>query len=282
MEQREPGQAPILVAFNALVDDREPVEFGIAAQRVTGASLLIVSVRDGEDEVAGTLDALRQDLERRGIDAEVRVHEGGSSADMVLKAVAELHPGLVVLGSTRRGKLRSALRGTTIEPVIQKAGCPVAIVPHGYQPPPEGVRRIGVAYAPTHEGRSALRFAAALARAGSTTLRAVLVLGPELAGADAPPEVAGLREQLASYAEDLDAGADVVFGDPADSIVGVSDTFDLLVMGSRARGGRRSVMFGSVSRAVAESSACPVVVLPGGSAEAASEFVTHVVGQRPS
>ena len=169
MEQREPKQAPILVAFNALADDREPVEFGVAAQRVTGASLLIVSRRDGEDDVAGTLDELRQDLERRGIDAEVRVHEGGNSADMVLETVAELHPGLVVLGSTRRSKLRSALRGTTIEPVIQKAGCPVAIVPHGYQPPPEGVRRIGVAYAPTHEGRSALRFAAEHHRAPPST-----------------------------------------------------------------------------------------------------------------
>jgi len=282
MEQREPEQAPILVAFNALVDDREPVEFGVAAQRVTGASLLIVSGRDGEDDVAGTLDELRQDLERRGVDAEVRVHEGGSPADMVVEAVAELRPGLVVLGSTRRSTLRSALRGTTIEPVIQRAGCPVAIVPRGYQPPPKGVRRIGVAYAPTHEGRSALRFAAGLARAGSTALRAILVLGPELDGADAPPEVAGLREQLALFGEGLDAGADVVFGDPAEMIVGVSDQFDLLVIGSRSRSGRRAVMFGSVSRAVAERSACPVVVLPGGSAEAAGEFVTHVVGQRPS
>src|SRR4051794_14546249 len=282
MEQQEPEQAPILVAFNALVDDREPVEFGVAAQRVTGAPLLIVSRRDSEDDVAGTLDALRQDLKRRGIDAEVRVHEGGSPADMVIEAAAELRPGLVVLGSTRRSKLRSALRGTTIEPVIQRAGCPVAIVPRGYKPPAEGVQRIGVAYAPTHEGRSALRFAAELARAGSASLRAIFVLGHEFAGADAPPEVAALRAQLADVAEDLDAGADIVFGDPAEMIIGVSEQFDLLVMGSRARGGRRAVMFGSVSRAVAERSACPVVVLPGGTAEAASEFVSHVVGQRPS
>jgi nucleotide-binding universal stress UspA family protein len=282
MEQQEPEQAPILVAFNALVDDREPVEFGVAAQRVTGASLVIVSVRDGDDDVAGTLDELRQDLERRAINAEVRVLEGGHAADVLVDAVVELRPALVVLGSARGSKLRSALHGTTKEPVIQKAGCPVAIVPRGYQPPPEGVRRIGVAYAPTHEGRSALRFAAGLARAGSSALRAILVLGPELAGADAPPEVAGLREQLASVAEDVDAEADIVFGDPAEMIIGVSEQFDLLVIGSRARGGRRAVMFGSVSREVAERSACPVVVLPGGSAEAAGEFVSHVVGQRPS
>src|SRR3954453_9521003 len=226
MEQREPEQAPILVAFNALADDREPVEFGVAAQRVTGASLLIVSRRDGEDDVAGTLDELRRDLERRGIDAEVRVHEGGSPADMVIEAAAELRPGLVVLGSTRRSRLRSALRGTTIEPVIQRAGCPVAIVPRGYQPPAKGVQRIGVAYAPTHEGRSALRFAAELARAGSAAVRAILVLGPELAEADAEPGLAALREQLASFAEDLDAGADVVFGDPAEMVVGVSEQCD--------------------------------------------------------
>src|SRR3954447_24366838 len=282
MEQREPEQAPILVAFNALVDDREPVEFGVAAQRATGASLVIVSIRDGEHDVAGTLDELRRDLERRSINAEVRVLEGGNAAEVLIDAIVELRPELVVLGSTRRSTLRSALRGTTIEPVIQRAGCPVAIVPRGYQPPAKGVQRIGVAYAPTHEGRSALRFAAELARAGSAALRAIFVLGPEFAGADAPPEVAALRAQLADVAEDLDAGATIVFGDPAEMIIGVSEQLDLLVMGSRARGGRRAVMFGSVSRAVAERSACPVVVLPGGAAQAASEFVSHVVGQRPS
>src|SRR4249919_3473508 len=113
MEQQEPEQAPILVAFNALVDDREPVEFGVAAQRVTGASLVIVSVRDGDDDVAGTLDELRQDLERRAINAEVRVLEGGHAADALVDAVVELRPALVVLGSTRGSKLRSALHGTT-------------------------------------------------------------------------------------------------------------------------------------------------------------------------
>ena len=281
MEQREPEQAPILVAFNARVDDREPVEFGVAAQRVTGASLLIVSVGDGEDEVAGTLDELRQDLERRGIDAEVRVHEGGSSADMVLHAVVELHPGLVVLGSTRRGKLRSALRGTTIEPVIQKAGCPVAIVPHGYQPPPKGVRRIGVAYAPTHEGRSALRFAAgwrAQARRRSARCSFWGLSWPERMRRRRSLDCASSWPPLRRTSTPAPTSCSVT---PPTDRRRVRE-LDLLVMGSRARGGRRAVMFGSVSRAVAERSACPVVALPGGSAAAASEFVSHVVGQRPS
>ncbi len=241
-----------------------------------------MSVCDDGDDVAGTLDAVRQDLERRAVNAEVRVLVGGNAADKLVDAIAELRPELVVLGRTRRSKLRSALRGTTSEPVIQRAGCPIAIVPRGYQPPPNGVRRIGVAYAPTHEGRSALRFAAGLAHAGSAALRALLVLGPEFAGADAPPEVAELREQLADVADGLDAGVKILFGDPAETILDVSDQLDLLVMGSRTRGGRLAVMFDSVSRAVAERSACPVVVLPGGSAEAAGEFVSHVVGQRPS
>src|SRR3954452_4922336 len=220
MEQREPEQAPILVAFNALVDDRAPVEFGVTAQRATGASLVIVSMRDGEHDVAGTLDALRRDLERRSINAEVRMLEGGNPAEVLIDAIVELRPELVVLGSPRRSTLRSALRGTAIEPVIQRAGCPVAIVPRGYQPPPKGIQRIGVAYAPTHEGRSALRFAAGLARAGSAALRAIFVLGPEFAGGDGPPEVAERREQLAAVAAGLDPGAAILSGDPAETILG--------------------------------------------------------------
>src|SRR3954466_4937724 len=98
MEQREPEQAPILVAFNALVDDREPVEFGVAAQRATGASLVVVSICDDGDGVAGRLDAVRQGRERRGVNAEVRVLEGGNAADKLVDAVAELRPELIVLG----------------------------------------------------------------------------------------------------------------------------------------------------------------------------------------
>ena len=43
----------------------------------------------------------------------------------------------------------------------------VTVMPEDYEPPAAGLQTIGAAYAPTPEGREALRVAAALARASS-------------------------------------------------------------------------------------------------------------------
>ena len=67
------------------------------------------------------------------------------------------------------------LLGTTTERVIHDSACPVAVVPHGYTRPENGVQTIGAAYAPTPEGRDAVAAAAALARAGGVQLRIITV-----------------------------------------------------------------------------------------------------------
>jgi nucleotide-binding universal stress UspA family protein len=217
------------------------------------------------------------------------------------KALEDLAPQLVVLGATSRGTAKSALLGTTIERVIQHAVGPVAVVPRGYQRPSAGIQTVGAAYAPTVEGAAALRMAAGLARLGSARLRAIQVLDPKHADQqshglladqhrDVSPEERGaaqerLRERteletmLASVAAGLDADVDTLYNDPADGLLAAARHVDLLVMGSRARGGRRSVILGSVSRKVAEHATCPVVIIPKGHGEAADELVSHAVRQ---
>jgi Universal stress protein family len=58
----------------------------------------------------------------------------------------------------------------------------------------------------------------------------------------------------------------VLFQPPADGIVAASENLDLLVMGSRAYGPVRAVMLGGVSRQVIARAACPVLILPRGTA----------------
>ncbi|WP_316745423.1 universal stress protein [Streptomyces sp. MK7] len=58
----------------------------------------------------------------------------------------------------------------------------------------------------------------------------------------------GLREQL-------------VEGDPSEVLIGFSKGADVLVVGSRGRGGFARAMLGSVSRRCAQHAACPVVVV---------------------
>jgi nucleotide-binding universal stress UspA family protein len=51
-------------------------------------------------------------------------------------------------------------------------------------------------------------------------------------------------------------------GNPADVLVDCSRDADLLVVGSRGRGGFTGLLLGSVSQRCAERACCPVVVVP--------------------
>ena len=159
----------------------------------------------------------------------------------------------------------------------------VTVVPDDYEPPAAGFQTIGAAYAPTPEGREALRVAAELVRAGSARLKAITVLDPKHAGeqstasaglhgdidpAEAPAarermeDEAELRAAVDSLGEDIDSELDVLFNDPADGLLAAARHVDLLVMGSRGRGPVRAAILGSVSHSVSRQAPCPVVILP--------------------
>jgi nucleotide-binding universal stress UspA family protein len=73
-----------------------------------------------------------------------------------------------------------------------------------------------------------------------------------------------LRESL----EDVDVQRTVLEDrHPAEALVELSDDADLLVVGSRGRGGFSSLLLGSVSHAVVLHARCPVVVIPSRTAE---------------
>jgi len=297
---------PIIAAFDPHSAARAPVEFGIAAARVTQAPLVVAAVVKGGQSTAaageagadgeGALERLRLDLERRDVAADIRVFDDGSPAQGLERAMRELDPELVVVGATRRSAAGSMLVGTTAERILHSSRCPVAVVPQGYEAPAEGVRLIGVAFAPTPEGQDALHAAAALARSRHVGLRAITVLDPRHAGQQStgllarqhhdtdPAEDQHVRERLgaeaafrsavAETASDLDVDLDVLAQDPADGLVAAAAHVDMLVMGSRAYGPKRAVLLGSVSRQVMERAACPVLIIPRGASEATATLLT--------
>jgi nucleotide-binding universal stress UspA family protein len=270
MEQHE---SPILVAFNARLGDRGPVEFGIAASRVTAAPLVIQWVHRGGEEIqdddARALQRLREDLAQRGLRADVRSVAGWSIGVELIEAAARLGAQMIVLGTTRRGAAQAALLGTTVERVIHQAGCPVAVVPRDYEHPQAGIATVGIAYAPAPEARFALNWAAGLARAGALRLRVIQAVE----AAEAAAAEAALRAQAG------DAEVEVAVADPAAALLAAAHTVDLLVMGSRGRGSPRQVSLGSVSRQVAERAPCPVLILPRGTDEAARDLLSHAQAQ---
>ena len=303
--------APVIAAFAPSKSSREPIEFGLAASRVTGAPLIVVYVHRGgpmvtwfggdvDDSVgddARALDNLRKDFEREHTSASIEVVQERTVGGGLLKAIEERKPQLVVLGSSTRGKVGHVLLGGTAERVIHDATCPVAIVPHGYKRPENGVQMIGAAFSTSPEGREALEAAVTMARRGRVKLRAITVLEGDVErqtsglmaeqhretdsfqAANARHRMgaeAALKQAVAELAPDLDVDIDVLAQEPAEALIAASRHVDLLVMGSRARGAKKSVVLGSVSREVIGGAACPVLVLPRGASEMTNKLASSV------
>jgi nucleotide-binding universal stress UspA family protein len=293
MEPREEQPAPVLVAFATDAGTRAPVEFGISAGRLLDAPVTVLTVRrggpvvsylagdidDSAGEDARTLSRLRRDLRRRRIDADVRVVEARTVAGGLAHAVEDLGARMVVVGSSQRGVVSSMLVGGLAERLLHDKLCPVAIVPRAYQPPASGVRVIGAAFAPTPEGREAVQAAATLARNGDAELRVTRVLDRQGEG---PAAEAELRDAVAELTEAVGTVTEVRVGNPAQTLAELSREVDLLVMGSRGRGTKRAALLGSVSRRVAEQTACPLLVLAHGAAKHIDGALSGAGAHRPS
>lgn len=129
----------------------------------------------------------------------------------------------------------------------------------------------------TESSRAAVRWAAAEAGRRGATLRVTHVLDWDWgetryefgAGrfATARENAEGIARGGAALAHeivpDLPAEVDIMVGNPAARLTAETGGVDLLVLGSRGRGGFASLMLGSVSQRVAMHADCPVVVVRG-------------------
>jgi nucleotide-binding universal stress UspA family protein len=303
--------APIVVGFDPHGADDAPIHFGLAAARFTGAPLIIVAVSGGRHglhrhehaeleaeltpEASTAVDRLRMRLEGEdGVNCEVRVVEAASAARGLASALETEGAGLGVVGATARGAVGRAVVGSTAERVVHGAPCPVAVVPHGF----DGgtLESVGVAYTQTQEGEQALRSAYALAHAAGAQLRVItaihedrgtimMVHGSDMYRSNLYGERAAadhriaVEQTVAKAVEEvggdaIEAEINLVYGDPAESLLPFTGNLDVLVMGSRAYGPQRAVLLGGVSRHVTAASHCPVIVLPRGAEHPLRELLS--------
>jgi nucleotide-binding universal stress UspA family protein len=129
----------------------------------------------------------------------------------------------------------------------------------------------------TESSRAAVRWAAAEAERRGATLRVTHVLDWEWAetryefGTGRFTEARKAADGIArggvalahEIAPGLPAEIDVLVGNPTARLLASADDAELLVLGSRGRGGFASLLLGSVSQRVAVHAACPVVVVRG-------------------
>ena len=266
------GETPIIVA---VYPEENPIGIG----RVDAE--WVAYMRQQADEVAAHA---RRFLEGRGVQAEYRV-VGSTSAAHGLNDVAEAEEAtVIVVGSTPRGARRRISPGSTGDRLLHGAICPVAVAPRGMheRPPDTPIRRVGVAYVDSPESREALRSAGEWAAATSATLTLYTVVAPRaevfapVIGRDAELSfLANVRESahkaqaeaLASLPEAVSATAELLEGDVVDELASLDEhEIDVLVCGSRGYGPVRRVLLGGVARNLSRRAACPLVVVPRGTA----------------
>lgn len=140
------------------------------------------------------------------------------------------------------------------------------------------------------ESRNALQWAVEEARLRGATVRAVhvydvpgvaweayagptvtseqmaeLEVGRQRGAAESHASATALVEQAVAdlgQTEDVNVDAVALHGRPAPKLIDESRNADLLVVGSRGRGGFTELLLGSVSHQCAQHAVCPVVILP--------------------
>ncbi|MEV7007505.1 universal stress protein [Streptosporangium sp. NPDC051022] len=85
-------------------------------------------------------------------------------------------------------------------------------------------------------------------------------------------------ERAHAVASAVRVTAEIVDGAPAEAIAAVAETAQLVVVGSRGRGGFAGLLLGSVSRDLAARPPCPVVVAGRSGAGSGTEIVVGVSG----
>jgi nucleotide-binding universal stress UspA family protein len=247
------------------------------------AAALVDSVRDSGERILR--DAVRL---AREVDENVAI-----TTDMPTEPPVPLLIGLsrsvrmVVVGHTGVGGFSDMLLGSTAAAVVSHAHCPVMVVRGRFGPagvPEEGPVVVGIDGSPVSEVAVALAFDEASLR--GVPLIALHAWKDDTYGitdgtgryptardatndATKDSEQLLLAERLAGWQErypDVEVRRELVGERPRHALLEWSARAQLVVVGSRGRGGFRSMLLGSTSQALVHHAQCPVLVarpLPG-------------------
>ncbi len=206
------------------------------------------------------------------LDISTEITEAPVVAELLTRSSAVR---MVVVGSRGLGAFGRALLGSVSSALICHANCPVAVIHGSSATDPVSAGRpvlVGVDGGPNSVPAIEMAFEEASRRkVGLVALHAWsdtsgLHRTAEVLETIRAREQARLAAHLAGYAEryaDVAVTRMLVHDNPVRSLVEASVDAQLLVVGSRGRGGFAGMLLGSTSAAVAQSVECPIVVVRG-------------------
>jgi nucleotide-binding universal stress UspA family protein len=294
----------IAAGVDSYPEGTDAVVLGAALAQATGAELMLVAVHPdlpfvlppGLDwkSVRKQTQAMLNDARNKFAPNARTVVETDMSVPRALqRVVSREHRNLLVVGSSRHGAHGRVRIANRTRQLLYDLRCALAIAPRGLgeQPQPR-FHRIGVGYDGGPESAGALALAGAIASSGGAELcvRGVIDdrvpalgwpevwLGNIMASweANVLADMESLREQaaVASRGLGVKVNVDIQRGRPAKSLLALSDSVDLLVVGSRRWGPVARLLLGSTGEALLHDAHCPTLIVPRASAPSAGEAPT--------
>lgn len=220
-------------------------------------------------EARETLDAALGDSPPIPVHTEIR-HDGVVTELTDMSATADV----LVIGSRGLGPIGGAMLGSVSRSLLHHAHCSVVVTREGAVRRPDRTRPVllGIDGSPASEHATAYAFDEA-SRCGVDLVAlhawSDVAVFPILGMDWHQYEQQGheiLAERLAGWQErypDVRVQRRIVCDRPARWLIDESKGAQLVVVGSRGRGGIASMLLGSVSTAVAESALAPVAVIRG-------------------
>lgn len=266
----------IVVGYDGSPEAQEALEWAADEARRERRPLRIVHVGLGQ----GGARALTEGEERaRSAAPDVEITSSLELRDSVPGTLVDVSSDgrMLVVGARGLGGFAGLLLGSVSTAVAAHARCPVVVVRH--RPNSSSVplaRPVVVGVDGSRTSISAVDLAFDLASRREAPLLAVhawempALLGPTPAWT--PEEIADrlvaekalLAESLAGHSDrypDVEVRSTVRLGGAAEVVLAASGDAQLVVLGSRGRGGFTGLLLGSVSHAVVHHATCPVAIV---------------------
>jgi nucleotide-binding universal stress UspA family protein len=225
---------------------------------------------EGEETISAAVK-IAEDSVKNASDLQVHVEVYFSATGPALFDLST-HAQMIVVGSRGHGRVERVLLGSVSTGLIHHAHCPVAVIHDEMSvasKPSKLPVVVGIDGSPASELATAIAFdeaswrgveliaVHAWADAHVSDIPSIEWSAQQAVGEEA------LSERLAGWRErypDVAVRRKIVLDAPAHHLLDEAESSQLLVVGSRGRGGFSGMLLGSVSTAVAQAARVPVIV----------------------